>query len=98
MVPDRIAMSKGGEKLEEVMGRNEEVELPEFREGAFEVAEDKRNRRIGGGGGGVSRRLVSDEMLNEYIQEGGIGRHTMRGLVGSIRAVATDDFVCGEVR
>ncbi|KAF2615560.1 hypothetical protein F2Q70_00007960 [Brassica cretica] len=33
MVPDRIAMSKGGEKLEEVMGRNEEVELPEFREG-----------------------------------------------------------------
>ncbi|KAL0710244.1 hypothetical protein Bca4012_017222 [Brassica carinata] len=35
-------------------------------------------------------------MLNEYIQEGGIGRHTMRGLVGSIRAVASDDFVCDE--
>ncbi|KAJ4907665.1 hypothetical protein Rs2_11323 [Raphanus sativus] len=96
MVPDRIAMSKGGEKLEEVMGRGEEEELPEFREGAFEVAEGKRNRRVGGGGGGVSRRLVSDEMLNEYVPEGGIGRHTMRGLVGSIRAVGADDFVCEE--
>lgn len=47
MVPDRIAMSRGGEKLEEVMGRNEEEE--EFQEGAFEVAEHvsfkKRNRQ-----------------------------------------------------
>lgn len=105
MVPDRIVMSRGGEKLEEVMGRKEEEELPEFRQGAFEVAEEvssrlgfKRHRRIGGGGGGViSRRLVNDEMLNEYIQEGGIDRHTMRGLVASIRAVDTKDFVCEEV-
>ncbi|CAA7021092.1 unnamed protein product [Microthlaspi erraticum] len=97
MVPDRIVMSKGGEKLEEVMGRKEEDELPEFREGAFEVAEEisrlsfNRNRRIGGGGSVISRRLV-----NEYIEEGGIKRHTMRDLVGSIRAVGTEDFVCEE--
>lgn len=102
MVPDRIVMSRGGEKLEEVMGRKEEEELPTFREGAFEVAEElgfKRHRRIGGGGGGSvnSRRLVNDEMLNEYIQEGGIDRHTMRDLVASIRAVDTRDFVCEEV-
>ncbi|ESQ42903.1 hypothetical protein EUTSA_v10013238mg [Eutrema salsugineum] len=102
MVPDRIVMSKGGEKLEEVMGRKEEEELPEFREGAFEVAEEvsrlgfKRNRRIGGGGSVISRRLVNDEMLNEYIQQGGIDRHTMRDLVASIRAVGTEDFVCEE--
>nr|VDD17649.1 unnamed protein product [Brassica rapa] len=91
MVPDRIAMSRGGEKLEEVMGRNEE-EFPEFQEGAFEVAEDvsfkKRNRRV--------RRLVNEEMLNEYIQEGGIDTHTMRDLVASIRVVGTEDFVCEE--
>lgn len=109
MVPDRIVMSRGGEKLEEVMGRKEEEELPEFRQGAFEVAEEvssrlgfKRHRRFGGGEGGgggsvVSRRLVNDEMLNEYIQEGGIDRHTMRDLVASIRAVDTKDFVCEEV-
>uniref|UniRef100_A0A1J3IPL9 Beta-(1,2)-xylosyltransferase n=1 Tax=Noccaea caerulescens TaxID=107243 RepID=A0A1J3IPL9_NOCCA len=102
MVPDRIVMSKGGEKLDEVMGRKEEEELPEYREGAFEVAEEisrlgfNRNRRIGGGGSVISRRLVNEEMLNEYIQEGGIDRHTMRGLVASIRAVGTEDFVCDE--
>jgi glycoprotein 2-beta-D-xylosyltransferase len=106
MVPDRIVMSRGGEKLEEVMGRKEEEELPAFRQGAFEVAEEvssrlgfKRHRRFGGGEGGsaVSRRLVNDEMLNEYMQEGGIDRHTMRDLVASIRAVDTNDFVCEEV-
>ncbi|XP_010482996.1 PREDICTED: beta-(1,2)-xylosyltransferase [Camelina sativa] len=105
MVPDRIVMSRGGERLEEVMGRREEEELPEFRDGAFEVAEEvssrlgfKRHRRIGGGGGNdvISRRLVNDELLNEYVQEGGIGRHTMRGLVASIRAVDSKDFVCEE--
>ncbi|KAG7606181.1 Beta-1,2-xylosyltransferase [Arabidopsis thaliana] len=105
MVPDRIVMSRGGEKLEEVMGRKEEEELPAFRQGAFEVAEEvssrlgfKRHRRFGGGEGGsaVSRRLVNDEMLNEYMQEGGIDRHTMRDLVASIRAVDTNDFVCEE--
>ncbi|KAG2299433.1 hypothetical protein Bca52824_035905 [Brassica carinata] len=64
-----------GEKLEEVMGRNEEAE---FQEGAFEVAED--------------------EMLNEYVQEGGIDTHTMRDLVASIRIVGTEDFVCEEIR
>ncbi|KAJ4875485.1 hypothetical protein Rs2_40503 [Raphanus sativus] len=94
MVPDRIVMSRGGEKLEDVMGRNEEVELPEFHEAAFEVAEDdvssKRNRV-------VSRRLVDEEMLNEYIKEGGIDRHTMRDLVASIRVVGgTEGFVCEE--
>ncbi|CAH2069854.1 unnamed protein product [Thlaspi arvense] len=102
MVPDRIVVSKGGEKLTEVMGRKEEEELPVFREGAFEVAEEisrsgfKSHRRFGGEGSVVSRRLVNEEMLNEYIQEGGIDRHTMRDLVASIRAVGTEDFVCDE--
>ncbi|KFK27136.1 hypothetical protein AALP_AA8G339600 [Arabis alpina] len=102
MVPDRIVMSKGGERIEEVMGRKEEEELPEFREGAFEVAEEasllgfERNRRIGGGSSVVSRRLVSEEMLNEYIPDGDFDRHTMRDLVASIRVVGTEDFVCDE--
>lgn len=37
MVPERVRMSNGGEALEDVIGRGEEEELPEFRNGAFEV-------------------------------------------------------------
>ncbi|VVA90734.1 unnamed protein product [Arabis nemorensis] len=47
------------------------IQLPEFREGAFEVTEEvswlgfNTNRRIGGKGSSVvSWRLVSEEMLN----------------------------------
>ncbi|XP_010536708.1 PREDICTED: beta-(1,2)-xylosyltransferase [Tarenaya hassleriana] len=100
MVPDRIVMSKGGERLEEVMGRREEEELPQFQEGAFEVAEERsrpgfKSRRDGGGGGNP-RRLVNDEMLNAYIPGGDIERHTMRDLMASIRAVDLEDFACEE--
>ena len=34
--PDRIKMSRGGEDLEAVMGRDEDAELPAFNEGALE--------------------------------------------------------------
>uniref|UniRef100_A0A7N0U271 Uncharacterized protein n=1 Tax=Kalanchoe fedtschenkoi TaxID=63787 RepID=A0A7N0U271_KALFE len=37
MWPEKISMSSGGEKLREVIGRGEEVELPDFEPGAFDV-------------------------------------------------------------
>jgi len=37
MDPGRIAMSRGGEALDAVMGRREEDETPRFEDGAFEV-------------------------------------------------------------
>lgn len=88
MVPERVRMSNGGEALEDVIGRGEEEELPEFRNGAFEVD---------GGVGGEERGLVNSEFLNEYVQRGEIGRHTMRELIGSIRVVPSREFQCSEV-
>lgn len=84
-------MSKGGERLEQVIGRGEEEELPRFQNGAFEVD---------GGLGfeGPPRRLVNDEFLDRYVPRGGILRHTMRDLMGSVRVVAADEFECQEVR
>ena len=37
MYPNRITMSKGGESLKEVMGREESIEVPTFLPGSFEV-------------------------------------------------------------
>lgn len=97
MVPERIRMSKGGERLQDVMGRGEDEELPAFDDGAFE---------IDGGGGRVEfgmgfkrgRKLVDGEFLNNYVPDGGISRHTMHDLIGSIRVVGTKEFVCDQVR
>lgn len=87
MVPERVKMSIGGEILEDVIGRREEEELPEFQNGAFEVD----------GGDGEAKRLVTQDFLNEYVPRGEIGKHTMRELIGSIRVVPTTEFQCHEV-
>ncbi|KAK9938700.1 hypothetical protein M0R45_015423 [Rubus argutus] len=86
MVPERVKMSIGGEILEDVIGRREEEELPEFQNGAFEVD----------GGDGEAKGLVTQEFLNEYVPRGEIGKHTMRELIGSIRVVPTTEFQCHE--
>ncbi|GMY31087.1 beta-(1,2)-xylosyltransferase [Fagus crenata] len=87
MDPGRVLMSRGAERLEEVIGRKEEEELPRFQNGAFEVD---------GGPGfrGSPRRLVADELLDRYVPLGGIGTHTMRDLFGSARIVGSDHFEC----
>ncbi|GMY31093.1 beta-(1,2)-xylosyltransferase [Fagus crenata] len=87
MDPGRVLMSRGAERLEEVIGRKEEEELPRFENGAFEVD---------GGPGfrGSPRRLVADELLDRYVPRGGIGTHTMRDLFGSARIVGPDHFEC----
>lgn len=83
-------MARGGERLMEVIGRNEEDELPVFQNGAFEV--------YGGDGFRGEKQLVSQEFLDQYVPEGEILRHTMRELINSIRVVGGKDFACDEVR
>ncbi|XP_058218847.1 beta-1,2-xylosyltransferase isoform X2 [Rhododendron vialii] len=97
MHPERIRMSRGGERLEEVMGRGEDEELPEFDFGAFEIEvvdDDSDSNGLSGGGG--DRKLVDSEFLNRYLQRGGISKHTMRSLVDSIQLVGAKDFQCSE--
>ncbi|PIN01806.1 glycoprotein 2-beta-D-xylosyltransferase [Handroanthus impetiginosus] len=88
MIPERIAMSKGGEKLESVIGRGEDEELPSFEDGAFEIAVTDISK--------IGKKLVDQEFLDKYVQEGAIGRHTMRGLIDSIRLVDATGFSCSE--
>ncbi|KAL7217133.1 hypothetical protein ACSBR1_028945 [Camellia fascicularis] len=88
MHPDKIRMSIGGERLEAVMGRGEDEELPVFESGAFDVEVVDRSSH--------GRKLVDDEFLNQYVQFGAVSQHTMRGLVDSVKLVGASDFQCSE--
>lgn len=90
MVPDRLKMSAGGERLEEVIGRTEQEELPAFQDGAFEI--DGGAHFVG-----QRQRLATQEFLDENVPEGQISKHTMRELIGSIRVVPANEFQCPEV-
>ncbi|PKI77468.1 hypothetical protein CRG98_002074 [Punica granatum] len=94
MVPERIRMSRGGESLEDVMGREEDEELPAFDDGAFEIEGGGGGRRESRLGFERGRKLVDGDFLDNYVPAGGISRHTMRDLIGSIRVVGTEGFVC----
>lgn len=93
MSPERIRMSAGGERLEDVLGRSEEEEMPVFEDGAFQIAE-------GGGGGGElgfrrGKSLVSDEFLDNYVDQG--KQHPIRNLIRSIRVVKPGELQCDQV-
>ncbi|XAR56758.1 Glycoprotein 2-beta-D-xylosyltransferase [Bertholletia excelsa] len=88
MHPGKIKMSIGGEKLEKVMGRGEDDELPEFEFGAFDVEVS--------GESGHGQKLADSDFLDRYLQHGAIGKHTMRALVDSIQLVGDRDFQCSE--
>ncbi|KAK9166460.1 hypothetical protein Scep_001651 [Stephania cephalantha] len=77
MNAEKIAMSIGGERLESMIGRVEEEELPSFEFGAFDVV----------GSVGRGRKLVDKGFLDQFVAEGAVNRHTMRRLIGSIRVV-----------
>ncbi|KAK4804781.1 hypothetical protein SAY86_004598 [Trapa natans] len=96
MLPERIKMSRGGERLEDVMGRGEDDEFPAFNDGAFEIEGGGGGRGEFGFGTGSGRKLVDGDFLNNYVPAGGISRHTMRDLLGSIRIVGTKDFICDQ--
>lgn len=81
-------MSSGGERLEAVIGRNEDEELPVFDSGAFDIeVADGLNH---------GKKLVDEGFLNQYLQHGEISRHTMRNLVDSIELTGAKDFQCFE--
>ncbi|KAL3612154.1 hypothetical protein D5086_003174 [Populus alba] len=86
MVPERIKMSRGGERIEEVIGRSEEEELPDFENGAFEIL----------GSTARSKWLVDEGFLDAFVPDGDVMRHTMRGLIRSIRVVdnSSKEFHC----
>lgn len=87
MYPKRIKMSKGGEPLESVIGRNEEEELPYFTPGAFEVMVPETEER---------RALFNKTMLDRLIPVEQIAQHTMHHLFEQVRTVPVDEVVCAE--
>ncbi|CAH9138801.1 unnamed protein product [Cuscuta epithymum] len=88
MSPDKIRMSKGGEKLETVRGRGEDEEMPVFESGAFDIYVADPSQ--------LGKKLVDYDFLNRYVPQGSIGKHTMRSLIDSIQLVSEDDFQCTE--
>ncbi|KAK4491763.1 hypothetical protein RD792_002538 [Penstemon davidsonii] len=88
MIPERIFMSRGGEKLENVIGRGEDEELPSFGDGAFEIEVGNRSR--------IGEKLVDRKFLDKYVEEGAVQRHTMRELIESIRLVGENELNCSE--
>ncbi|KAL6646118.1 hypothetical protein ACP70R_017726 [Stipagrostis hirtigluma subsp. patula] len=84
--PALIAMSRGGEPLEKVMGRSEEEELPKYEPGALQVE----------GSAAARAPLVDAGFLNEYVPTGGIGMHTMRALLESARVVPHGELHCSQ--
>ncbi|KAM7492755.1 hypothetical protein LguiA_035676 [Lonicera macranthoides] len=91
MHPEKIKMSIGGERLEDVIGRRESDELPVFHAGAFDVEiDEKRGKRL------RDRKLVNNDLLHLYMPVEEITKHTMRDLIRSIRLVPTSEFECSE--
>lgn len=90
MHPEKIRMSIGGEKLETVIGRGEDDELPVFDFGAFNFeAINSVSAR---------KKLATEEFLDQYVPRGAISRHTMRDLIDSIQLVGASEFECSEVQ
>lgn len=89
MNPERILMSKGGERLEEVIGRGEDEELPNFGDGAFEIESGDRLR--------IGKKMVDSGFLDKYMQEGAVQRHAMRSFIDSIQLVDPTEFICSKV-
>lgn len=86
MDPTKIRMSKGGEGIEQVIGRKDEDELPEFEPGAFRVSAPVDE----------TKRAVSPKFLDKYLPEGVILRHTMRELIGSMELVRESELNCSQ--
>ncbi|KAM7279153.1 hypothetical protein ACFE04_006287 [Oxalis oulophora] len=87
---DKIIMSRGGERLDNVIGRKEEEELPVFKDGAFEIHANNNNNKEN------NLKLVSPEFLNQFVPINNISRHTMRELFSSIRVRKDFDNHCDQ--
>ncbi|CAA7397955.1 unnamed protein product [Spirodela intermedia] len=90
MDPQRIRMSTGGENLEEVMRREEEVELPKFEPGSFQIESGRS------GDGKTGGRIMTEEVLDNVVPRGAIHSHTMRHLISSIQIVGPGELQCSQ--
>ncbi|GAB4849723.1 hypothetical protein Ancab_004519 [Ancistrocladus abbreviatus] len=88
MNPDRIQVSKGGERIGEVIGRKDDDELPVFEDGAFEID--------AGDGSEKGKKVADRAFLKKYVPEGEILRHTMRELIRSMEFAGESEFKCSE--
>ncbi|KAH9617908.1 hypothetical protein KSS87_022889 [Heliosperma pusillum] len=88
MDPDKIRMSVGGERIDEVVGRSDEEELPVFLPGSFRV---RRPIEVA-----TPIRPVSEAFLDEFVPHGQVSRHTMRELFANMELVGRRDFNCNE--
>ncbi|CAO2835689.1 unnamed protein product [Amaranthus hypochondriacus] len=88
MDPTKIRMSTGGERIEEVIGRSDDDELPSFEKGSF------RLRRKGV----KKKHAFSKEFLDKIVHQGQILKHTMKDLFQSMDVVDDnqDDFNCSQ--
>lgn len=82
---ERIKMSRGGENVEDVIGRGEEEEMPKFENGAFLIEGDGNSKNEG-------KRVADDGFLKKFVPRGEIAMHTMRELIGSIQVVDSREF------
>ncbi|VAI86186.1 unnamed protein product [Triticum turgidum subsp. durum] len=85
--PALIAMSRGGEPIDQVMGRKEEEELPRYESGALVVE---------GAAAGRRGPLVEPGFLDAHVPTNGIGMHTMRALLDSARVVPPGELHCSQ--
>ncbi|XP_037458522.1 beta-1,2-xylosyltransferase RCN11-like [Triticum dicoccoides] len=85
--PALIAMSRGGEPIDQVMGRKEEEELPRYESGALVVE---------GAAAGRRGPLVEPGFLDAHVPTNGIGTHTMRALLDSARVVPPGELHCSQ--
>ncbi|CAM6113725.1 unnamed protein product [Calypogeia fissa] len=92
MNPERIKVSRGGEALDEVIGRQEEEELPEYGEGAFQVQLSRHwHPKL------LSSAGVIDEIsVDKLMPKGQINQHTLRSLLLNLRSVDSSSIVCSE--
>nr|QSQ68609.1 beta-1,2-xylosyltransferase rcn11 [Puya raimondii] len=92
MDPTRILMSEGGERLDKVIGRGEEDELPKYEPGAFRIERGEGGDATAPADG----RLVDEAFLDLYMPRGAIQMHTMRALVESVRVVGPGELECSQ--
>ncbi|KMT12886.1 hypothetical protein BVRB_4g089760 [Beta vulgaris subsp. vulgaris] len=88
MDPRKIRMSDGGEKIDEVVGRTDDEELPVFESGSFRLRRNEGKKR---------GKVFDEKVLDEYVSEGLIVRHSMRELFMSMEVVEDElDFQCSQ--
>ncbi|KAL2636130.1 hypothetical protein R1flu_007609 [Riccia fluitans] len=84
----KIQMSKGGEFLKNVIGRDESEELPQFSDGAFEVMVTSGSPTEAGS------RVLDDSQIDRLVPQGTVNQHTLRELMRRVKTVDSSKVKC----